>query len=237
MMNSKTALLADVSAANAAAISAIGLSAGYGKNIVLKDVSLTIRAGSITGFCGPNGAGKSTFIKVCLGMIRPCGGSITVMGGVPWGTGGRKLRLSMGYVPQNTAGGTLPVTVRDAVSMGLYGRSGFFRPLPPEGRLLAEQAMKACGIAHLALKRVQELSGGQTQRMAIARALAMDAEILLLDEPASNLDAQGRVELLRIIKEKQEYRHITALIVSHDEEALDECSTLYRFNEGRVTIP
>jgi ABC-type Mn2+/Zn2+ transport system ATPase subunit len=238
-MNSKTALPVDASAVNAsgiaAAISATGLSAGYGKNIVLWDVSLTIPAGSITGFCGPNGAGKSTFIKVCLGMIRPESGSITVMGGAPWGMGGRKLRLRMGYVPQNTAGGTLPVTVRDAVSMGLYGKSGFFRPVPPGGRLLAEQALEACGIAGLASKRVQELSGGEAQRMAIARALAMDAEILLLDEPASNLDAEGRVELLRIIKEKQEYRHITALIVSHDEEALDKCGAIYYFNGGRVT--
>jgi energy-coupling factor transporter ATP-binding protein EcfA2 len=95
--------------------------------------------------------------------------------------------------------------------------------------------MEACGIAHLASKRVQELSGGQTQRLAIARALAMDAEILLLDEPASNLDAEGRVELLRIVKERQEYRHITAIIVSHDEETLDECGVIYRFSEGRVT--
>jgi ABC-type Mn2+/Zn2+ transport system ATPase subunit len=216
-------------------ISAAGLSAGYGGNVVLQDVSLAIPTGSISGFAGPNGAGKSTFIKVCLGMIQPLRGSITVMGGEPWGRGGRRLRLRMGYVPQNTAGGALPVTVRDAVSMGLYGKPGFFRPVPREGRLLVDQAMDACGIAQLASKRVQELSGGQTQRVAIARALAMDAEILLLDEPETNLDAQGRVELLRIIKKRQEYRHITALIVSHDEDALEQCCVLYRFNEGRVT--
>ncbi|MDR0710667.1 MAG: ATP-binding cassette domain-containing protein [Spirochaetaceae bacterium] len=217
------------------AIAARRLSAGYGKNIVLKEVSLTVPAGSITGLSGPNGAGKSTFIKLCLGMIHPRSGSITVIGGAPWGREGRKLRLRMAYVPQNTAGGNLPLNVRDAVSMGLYGKSGFFRPIPPKDRLRVEQAMGACGITHLASRRIQELSGGQTQRVAIARALAMDAEILLLDEPASNLDAEGRLELLRIIKERQEYRHITVLIVSHEEETLDECGTIYRFNEGRVT--
>jgi ABC-type Mn2+/Zn2+ transport system ATPase subunit len=217
------------------AVAASGLSAGYGKSIVLRDVSLTVPAGSITGLSGPNGAGKSTFIKICLGMIRPLSGSISVIGGVPWGRGGRKLRLRMGYVPQNTAGGSLPVIVRDAVSMGLYGKPGFFRPVPPKDRLRVEQVMEACGIAHLASKRIQEMSGGQTQRAAIARALVMDAEILLLDEPASNLDAEGRLELLRIIKERQEYRHITVLIVSHNEEILDECGTVYRFDEGRVT--
>jgi ABC-type Mn2+/Zn2+ transport system ATPase subunit len=217
------------------AVAAQGLAAGYGKNIVLRDVSLAVPAGSITGLSGPNGAGKSTFIKICLGMIRPRNGSITVIGGVPWGKEGRKLRLRMGYVPQNTAGGSLPVIVRDAVSMGLYGRPGFFRPIPPADRLRVEQVMDACGIAHLASKRIQELSGGQTQRVAIARALVMDAEILLLDEPASNLDAEGHIELLRIIKERQEYRHITVLIVSHDEETLDECGMIYCFNDGRVT--
>jgi ABC-type Mn2+/Zn2+ transport system ATPase subunit len=216
-------------------INAQGLSAGYGKNLVLKDLSLTVKAGSLTGFCGPNGAGKSTFVKLCFGILKPASGSIRVLGENPRGRGGRKLRLRMGYVPQNTSGGTLPVTVRDAVSMGLYGKLGFFRPISRGQRLLVEEAMESCGIAGLAEKRVQELSGGQAQRTAIARALVMNAEILLLDEPTSNLDAEGRIELLRIIKEKQEYSHITAVIVSHDEDAIGECDAVYRFSEGRVT--
>jgi ABC-type Mn2+/Zn2+ transport system ATPase subunit len=219
----------------AAVISARDLSAGYGKTTVLKNLSLTVEAGSVTGFCGPNGAGKSTFVKLCLGMLRPASGSISVLGGRPWGMGGRKIRLQIGYVPQNTAGGTLPVTVEESVSMGLYGKLGFFRSLSYKNRLSVERAMEACGIAHLAKKRVQELSGGQAQRAAIARALTPDAEILLLDEPTSNLDTDGRMELLHIIKERQEYRHITVLMVSHDEAALSECSRMYRFAEGRVT--
>jgi ABC-type Mn2+/Zn2+ transport system ATPase subunit len=203
--------------------------------MVLKDLSLSIESGSITGFYGPNGAGKSTFVKLCLGMLRPASGGITVLGGEPWGKGGRKLRLRMAYVPQNTLSGTLPVTVREAVGMGLYGRLGFFRPLGRRQRLVVEQAMESCGIVHLAEKRVQELSGGQSQRTAIARGLAMDAELLLLDEPTSNLDTEGRSDLLRIIKQKREHRRITVVIVSHDENALGECGAVYRFNEGRVT--
>jgi ABC-type Mn2+/Zn2+ transport system ATPase subunit len=219
----------------AGVIEAEGLFAGYGKNIVLRDVSLVIQTGTITGIYGPNGAGKSTFVKLCLGMLRPALGSISVLGGSPWGSGGRKFRLRIGYVPQKTSGGNLPLTVRDSVGMGLYGRLGFFRSLSRRDRVSVEQAMEACGISHLAEKLVRELSGGQAQRAAIARALALDADILLLDEPTSNLDAEGRMELLRIIKERREYRHITALIVSHDEAALSECSAMYRFNEGRVT--
>jgi ABC-type Mn2+/Zn2+ transport system ATPase subunit len=211
-----------------------GLSAGYGRNMVLKGLSITVEAGSVTGFCGPNGAGKSTFIKLCLGILRPLSGSIRVLGGEPWGRAGRKLRLRIGYVPQNTAGGTLPVTVRDAVAMGLYGGLGFFRPLARRHRILVEEAMESCGIARLAEKRVQEISGGQAQRTAIARALVMDAEILLLDEPTSSLDTEGRLDLLRIVKERQDRRRLTVVMASHDENALRECGAVYRFSEGRA---
>jgi ABC-type Mn2+/Zn2+ transport system ATPase subunit len=215
-------------------IRARALSAGYGGNAVLKDLSLTVEAGSVTGFCGPNGAGKSTFVKLCLGMLRPLSGSLTVMGKEPWGREGRKLRLRMGYVPQNASGGALPVTVRDAVAMGLYGRLGFFRPLTRRHRILVEEAMESCGIAGLAEKRVQEISGGQAQRTAIARALVMDAEILLLDEPTSSLDAEGRLDLLRILRERS--RGITVLLVSHDEEALGGCGAVYRFGGGGAAV-
>ncbi|MDR1948213.1 MAG: ATP-binding cassette domain-containing protein [Spirochaetaceae bacterium] len=208
--------------------------AGYGRQMVLRGVDLCVERGSITGFCGPNGAGKSTFIKLCLGIVRPREGTITVMGKTPGLRAFRRTLMRIGYVPQNTSGGTLPATVREAVSMGRYGMAGFCRPLSRGDRALVDAAMDAAGVSALAGKPVQELSGGQAQRVAIARALAMEPELLLLDEPTSNLDADGRVELLRLIKARQEYRHITALIVSHDEEALSECRNIYRFGEGAV---
>ena len=144
-----------MTAENGFAISARGIAAGYGKNLILKDVSLTVQKGGVTGISGPNGAGKSTFIKICLGIIRPQRGVITVMGGTPWGRGGLKLRMRMGYVPQNTAGGTLPLMVRDAVSMGLYGKTGLFRPIAAKDRARMDAVMEACGIRHLAAKTVQ----------------------------------------------------------------------------------
>jgi ABC-type Mn2+/Zn2+ transport system ATPase subunit len=137
-------------------------------------------------------------------------------------------------VPQNTAGGSLPTTVREAVSMGRYGMAGFCRPLSHLDKELVDAAMEAAGVADLAKRRVQELSGGQTQRVAIARSLAMEAELLMLDEPGSNLDAEGRMDLLRIIRERQEYKHITVLIVSHDEDTISGCRDMYRFTNGRA---
>jgi ABC-type Mn2+/Zn2+ transport system ATPase subunit len=215
-------------------VAARNLGAGYGKVTALRDVSLDISRGSITALCGPNGAGKSTFLKLCLGMIRPRAGSISVLGSRPGSPGFRKTLLRIGYVPQNTAGGSLPTTVREAVSMGRYGMAGFCRPLSGRDKELVEAAMEAAGVADLAKRAVQELSGGQTQRVAIARSLAMEPELLMLDEPTSNLDTGGRADLLQIIRNRQEYRHITVIIVSHDEAAIAGCADMYRFGEGRA---
>ncbi|MDR1249512.1 MAG: metal ABC transporter ATP-binding protein [Treponema sp.] len=216
------------------AIKARNINAVYGRLTALEDVSLDIPKGGVTGLCGSNGAGKSTFLKLCLGMIRPRRGSISVLGDRPGYPGFRRTLLRIGYVPQNTAGGSLPTTVREAVSMGRYGMAGFCRPLSPRDKDLVEAALETAGVADLAKRRVQELSGGQTQRVAIARALAMEPELLLLDEPTSNLDSGGRADLLRILRERQEYRHITVIIVSHDEETVSGCADRYRFSEGRA---
>jgi ABC-type Mn2+/Zn2+ transport system ATPase subunit len=215
-------------------VTARNVSAGYGRLTALRDLSLDIKKGSIAALCGPNGAGKSTFLKLCLGMIRPRSGSISVMGSRPGSPGFRKILLRIGYVPQNTAGGSLPTTVREAVSMGRYGMAGFCRPLSKRDREPVEAAMEAAGVADLAKRSVQELSGGQTQRVAIARALAMEPELLMLDEPTSNLDTDGRSDLLGIIRDRQEYRHITVIIVSHDEETIAGSADRYRFVEGRA---
>jgi ABC-type Mn2+/Zn2+ transport system ATPase subunit len=215
-------------------ISARGVCAGYGKTPVLKGLCLNVRAGSLTGLCGPNGAGKSTFLKLCLGILRPWEGSLSVLGGSPGGAAFRDTLVRIGYVPQNAWGGSLPVTVREAVSMGRYGKAGFCRRLSREDRELVEAAMKTMGIAELASRRVQALSGGQAQRVAIARALAMRPDILLLDEPASGLDRESRVELVKTIRFQQEYRHVSAVIVSHGAETLAECGTVYRFTGGEA---
>jgi ABC-type Mn2+/Zn2+ transport system ATPase subunit len=216
------------------AISARGVSAGYGKRPVLKGLCLSVEAGSLTGLCGPNGAGKSTFLKLCLGMLRPGEGSLSVLGASPGRASFRATLLRIGYVPQNAYGGSLPLTVREAVSMGRYGKAGFCRRLSREDRECVEEAMETAGVAELAFRRVQELSGGQAQRVAIARALAMRPEVLLLDEPTASLDRESSVEFIKTIKFRQEYRQLTAVIVSHNAETLCECGTVYRFADGRA---
>jgi ABC-type Mn2+/Zn2+ transport system ATPase subunit len=217
-----------------AVINARDVFAGYGKAPVLKGLSLTVEEGSMTGLCGSNGAGKSTFLKLCLGMLRPEGGSLSVLGKTPGRLLFRNTLLRIGYVPQNTYGGSLPVTVREAVSMGRYGKAGFFRPLSRKDRECVNVAMEAAGITELSMRRVQDLSGGQTQKVAIARALSMEPDILLLDEPTSSLDQESRMELLKTIRFQQKYRRITAVIVSHNAETLAECETIYCFAQGKA---
>jgi ABC-type Mn2+/Zn2+ transport system ATPase subunit len=215
-------------------ICARNLRAGYGKAPVFDNVSLRVEEGSLTGFCGPNGAGKSTFLKLCLGLIRPQGGCLTVLGAVPGKPGFRRLLPRIGYVPQHTQGGSLPATVREAVAMGRYGKAGFLRPLSRRDRLLVEEAMESAGVSALAKKQVRELSGGQAQRVAIARALVMEPDVLLLDEPNSNLDQAGRLELLELIISRRVSRRLTAVIVSHSAETLSACGALYRFGPEGV---
>lgn len=217
-----------------AAISARNLCAGYGRVTVFENLFLHIEQGSLTGFCGPNGAGKSTFLRLCLGLLRPRSGSLRVLGAVPGTPGFRRTLPRIGYVPQTISGGSLPATVREAVSMGRYGGAGFLRPLSGRDRALVEGAMEAAGISALAKNQVRELSGGQAQRVAIARALAMEPDMLLLDEPNSNLDQAGRRELLGLVKSRQAAGGLTAVIISHSAETLSACGTVYRFGPDGV---
>jgi ABC-type Mn2+/Zn2+ transport system ATPase subunit len=165
-------------------------------------------------------------------LLKVRGGAARVLGAHPAGFGyGRTLRR-IGYVPQNTAGGSLPTTVREAVSIGRCASAGLCRPLTRRDRALVEAAMEQAGIAALAGAFVQELSGGQQQRVAIARALAMEAELLLLDEPAASLDKDGKKELLAIIERRRREARVSAIMVSHSPETLAACDECYLFTDG-----
>ncbi|MDR2499922.1 MAG: metal ABC transporter ATP-binding protein [Treponema sp.] len=217
-----------------AAVEAQNIGAGYGKLRVLRQSSLSITKGSLTGLCGPNGAGKSTFIKLCLGLLRLREGRLRVLGKTPGAFGFSGVLRRIGYVPQNTAGGSIPATVREAVAMGRYGKAGLFRPLSRRDWEAVDRAIASAGLEGVKNAQARELSGGQTQRMAIARALAMEPELLLLDEPASSLDAAGRLELLEALRRGREIRPVTVVLVSHDQELLAQCGAVFRFVQGKA---
>jgi zinc transport system ATP-binding protein len=182
----------------------------YGRVPVLEDVHLTVRRGAFLGVIGPNGAGKTTLLKLVLGLLEPDRGRVRVLGGSPSAARGR-----VGYVPQFARfDPEFPVRVRDVV---LMGRLGDARPLlghGDEARASARRALEWMELEELGDRHVGELSGGQLQRTLIARALAMEPEVLLLDEPTASVDTRIGGNLYGMLEELSE--HMTVILVSHD---------------------
>ncbi|WP_074313572.1 metal ABC transporter ATP-binding protein [Micromonospora cremea] len=163
---------------------------GYDGRPVLRDVSLTVTAGEVVAVLGANGSGKSTLIRAVLGLVPLAAGSITLFD--------RPLRQfrqwqRIGYVPQRLgAGGGVPATVREVVASGRLARRGVLRPPGRADRAAVDAALRAVGLADRAADPVSTLSGGQQQRTLIARALAGQPELLILDEPTAGVDAASQ---------------------------------------------
>jgi len=163
---------------------------GYGGRAVLDHVSLTVAAGEIVAILGANGSGKSTLIRAALGLVPLAGGGARL-----FGTTLRRFRQwrRIGYVPQRVgAGSGVPATVREVVSAGRLARRGLLRPARAADRRAVEGALAAVGLADRAADPVGTLSGGQQQRALIARALAGEPDLLVLDEPTAGVDAASQ---------------------------------------------
>lgn len=187
-----------------------GVSFGYDGAPVLEDVNLEVQARAFASVVGPNGGGKSTLMKLLLGLLTPRRGTVEVLGSAPEAS-----RSRVGYLPQHAdLDPRFPVTVLDVALTGcLRGH----RPLGPFRRPERDKALEslaAVGVDDLARRPFGELSGGQRQRVLIARALAAEPELLLLDEPAANLDPAVQDELYDLLANLTD--EMTVLVVSHD---------------------
>lgn len=184
---------------------------------ILDNVSLTVERGDYMAVLGPNGGGKSTLLKVILGLIKPDCGSVRVLGQAPGSVGER-----IGYLPQYTfVSGFFPITVIDAVLMGtvrpsLIGLSGLSRPSQEMDK--AREALARVDMLDHAQRRLAGLSGGEKQRVFIARALVGSPELLLLDEPTASVDSTSRTSLFQLLNELN--REMTVIMVSHDISSL-----------------
>jgi len=186
----------------------------YPFHIALEDITLHVPAGRFLAIVGPNGAGKTTLLKTVLGMVRPTEGQVRVFGKCPWKLGEERRRV--GYVPQvMTVDLTFPVRAREVVMMGRYGRIGLGRRPAAKDREAAARAMQRVGVADLAQEPIARLSGGQRQRVFVARALANDPELLLLDEPTTGVDIATTESFYELLKRLQT-DGMTILTVSHD---------------------
>jgi len=188
-----------------------GLSAGYNGHAALEDVSFTIEPGCLAGLVGPNGSGKSTLLKVMLGLHKPWSGEVRIFGHAE-----RPSHGHVGYTPQTElVDWTFPVTVMDVVLMGRYGRLGLVRRPGSRDRALAVAALELVRLSDRANRRIGELSGGEQRRALIARALAQEADLLLLDEPLAGLDAPAQHDLLRLLEELRKEGK-TLFVATHD---------------------
>lgn len=191
-----------------------GVSAAYPGNgreeLALQNITFRIESGERVAVVGPNGAGKSTLFKLIVGTMQPQEGLVNIFGERPGG------HICIAYVPQRSQiDWSFPVTVEDVVMMGRVGQIGFFHWPHRRDWILVRDALQRVNALHLAKKQIGELSGGQQQRVFIARALAQQAELLLLDEPLTGLDAPSQEAIFTILDSLRP-DGVTVLVATHD---------------------
>jgi zinc transport system ATP-binding protein len=199
-------------------LEALNVTFGYGGSDVLDDVSLSIRPGEFVALVGPNGSGKSTLLRILLGVLRPRLGSVSLFGARPDDLHDRS---RLGYVPQRPSlASEVPATVAEIVSAGRLERGRWWRRMGDTDRQAVEHALASVGLTADGDRPLNELSGGQQQRAFIARALASEPQLLVLDEPIAGIDAESqrrfRDSLVHLIQE----HGAGVLLVSHELSAV-----------------
>jgi manganese/zinc/iron transport system ATP- binding protein len=189
----------------------------YHRKPVLWDVDFIAPKGKLIAIIGPNGAGKSTLIKAALELVPRASGVVQFFG-KPY----KNARERVAYVPQRgSVDWDFPISALQVVTMGLYRKIGWFRPVTKKYRLLAQSALERVGMGEYAQRQISQLSGGQQQRVFLARALVQEADLYLMDEPFAGVDAateRAIVELLRELRRAGK----TALVVHHDLQTVKE---------------
>jgi zinc/manganese transport system ATP-binding protein len=205
------------------------------KRPAIRDVNLTLERGEFAYVVGPNAAGKTTLLETINGLLPIFKGSIQVLN-LDVQKYGKKVRCQIGYVPQDfMVDPGEPYTALDVILMGRYGKIGVIGRPNREDKEKAIEAMKLLGIEDLANKPVGKLSGGQQQKVMIARAIAKEPKILLLDEPFSNLDPESRDKISKLIAQISSEHNLTTIIVTHDlHQIVDSCNRTIVMNSGRI---
>lgn len=181
---------------------------------VLEGINLSINREDFLGIIGPNGGGKTTLLKVILGLVKPNRGKIRVLVDIP-----ERGRRSIGYVPQHSLfDREFPASVWDVVLMGRLGQAGRFRRYSHEDKKIALHALKTVEMLDFRDRQIGRLSGGEQQRVFVARSLASEPKLLLLDEPMANVDTPMQTEFYELLKRLNQ--RITIVLVSHDLSAV-----------------
>ena len=210
-----------------------GVTLGYDGQVILKDINMEANPGEVVGIIGPNGSGKSTLVRAISGVISPGAGGIVLNGQDIFKLPRYSLARLVAVVPQ---GAYLPeaFTALETVLLGRYPHLGLFRHESPRDLSIVLEAMERTGIVSLANRRVNQLSGGERQRLLIARALAQEPEVLLLDEPTAHLDVQHQIQVMELVQNLVK-RGVTAIVAIHDFSlAARFCHRLVLLSDGGV---
>ncbi|MGB9771764.1 MAG: metal ABC transporter ATP-binding protein [Candidatus Kapaibacteriota bacterium] len=185
----------------------------FGKYCVLKDINFSVKETEFLAIVGPNGGGKTTLIKTILGLVEPSKGTVKVFGTPP-----KELSYQdIGYVPQiKTIDRNFPAKVYEVVATGLSGKWLFRYPIQMRQQVL--QVLEKCGLGHLAYRQINRLSGGELQRVFLARSIIRRPRILLLDEPATGIDTISETDFSQILENLQKENRTTIIMVTHDWE-------------------
>jgi manganese/zinc/iron transport system ATP- binding protein len=204
------------------------VSLGYGLRPVLEHVSLEIERGEFVALLGPNGAGKTTLLRGIVGLVPVTTGTLEY--------GFDRATSPLGYVPQRESlDPTFPLTVFEVVLMGTYAGLPPWRRVGRGERRRASQALDLVGLGNIAQQRFAALSGGQTQRALIARALAADPSFLLLDEPTAGVDAEATATIMAVLSRLNREAGLTVLLVTHQLRMLKGlASAVFWVQDGRV---
>jgi len=220
---------------SAPVLAADGVRFGYRGEPVLDGVTFSVGPGEFAALAGPNGSGKSTLLRILLGLRRPAGGTVRLLGADP---AALRDRWRVGFVPQrSTVSSDMPATAREVVATGRLARRGWWRRLGSDDRQAVEHALESVDLAPLGDRRVAELSGGQQQRVLIARALASEPELLVLDEPVAGVDTASqsrfRDALVHLVRE----HGAAVFLVSHELGAVaDDLDRVLVLRSGRLAF-
>lgn len=201
---------------------------------ILHPLDLTLQQGRVHALVGPNGSGKSTLLKIIARQLSPAGGAVQLLGKELQAYGDRDLARTVAYMPQFTPPAE-SLTARELVALGRYPWHGALGRFGPTDEAKVEEALQQTGLAPLAERMVDSMSGGERQRVWLAMMLAQDTQCLLLDEPTSALDIAHQVEMLALVRRLSIERRIGVIIVLHDINlAARYCDTIIALREGRI---
>ena len=204
-------LAGDVAAVTNSPLAVRGMTVRYGETPAVFSADMTVVDGSMTAIVGPNGAGKSTLLKAALGIVSPLSGNVRVYGGALKGQENR-----IAYVPQRASvDWDFPTRVLDVVQMGLYAELGLMGRMRGQHRARALESLERVGMQDFAARQIGQLSGGQQQRVFLARALAQQADLYLLDEPFAGVDAATERAIIDVLKSLRDQGR-TVVAVHHD---------------------